>query len=54
MPSLKPIISFRIRPDIKEALAKLAASEGRSVSNYIERALDEHIKQAAKKAGKSK
>ena len=35
----KPIISFRISADIKEALQKLAAADRRSMSSYIELAL---------------
>jgi len=52
----KPIISFRIRPDIKNALQKLAAADRRSVSSYIELVLDEHIKRngSGKPASKRK
>jgi hypothetical protein len=52
----KPIISFRIRADIKEALQKLAAADRRSTSSYIEFALEEHIKRkgSGKPAGKRK
>ena len=51
----KPIISFRIRPDIKGALQKLAAADRRSVSSYIELALEGHIKRkGGKPAGKRK
>ncbi len=52
----KPIISFRIRPDIKGSLQKLAAADRRSVSSYIELALEGHIKRkgAGKPAGKRK
>jgi len=50
----KPIISFRIRPDIKEALQKLAAKERRSVSSYIELALEEHIERNNGKPTKRK
>lgn len=53
MAAEKPIISFRIRADIKAALEKLAKESNRSVSNYIETALDEHIKSVTKK-GKAK
>jgi hypothetical protein len=52
----KPIISFRIRPDIKNALQKLAAADRRSVSSYIELVPDEHIKRngSGKPASKRK
>jgi len=53
MANEKPIISFRIRADIKEALEKLAAADRRSVSSYIELALEAHI-EAKKQAGKKR
>jgi hypothetical protein len=39
----KPIISFRIRSDIKEALQELALADRRSLSSYIELALEAHV-----------
>ena len=39
----KPIISFRIRADIKDALQKLAEQDRRSLSQYIENALEDHV-----------
>src|SRR6516165_7409646 len=39
----KPIISFRIRADIKDGLQKLAEQDRRSLSQYIENALEDHI-----------
>ena len=51
MPSEKPIISFRIRPDIKEALQDLAIKDRRSLSSYIELALEAHI-ESQRKEGK--
>ena len=39
----KPIISFRIREDIKDALQKLAEQDRRSLSQYIENALEDHV-----------
>jgi hypothetical protein len=39
----KPIISFRIRADIKDALEKLAEQDRRSLSQYIENALEDHV-----------
>jgi hypothetical protein len=49
----KEIISFRIRADIKAAMQKLADGDRRSLSSYIELALEEHIK-AKKKEGKKR
>lgn len=49
----KPIISFRIRADIKQALQKLAAADRRSLSSYIELALEDHIA-AKKKSGRKR
>jgi len=43
MDSEKPIISFRIRADIKEALQELALADRRSLSSYIELALEAHV-----------
>jgi hypothetical protein len=49
MPSDKPIMSFRIRTDIKEALQKLANADRRTLSSYVELALERHIIEAGKK-----
>lgn len=49
----KPIVSFRIRSDIKEALQDLANRDRRSLSSYIELALEAHI-EAKKQTGKRK
>jgi hypothetical protein len=49
----KQIFSFPIRADIKEALEKLAAADRRSVSSYIEIALEDHI-EAKRKEGKKR
>jgi hypothetical protein len=38
-----PIISFRIRAGIKDALQKLAQQDRRSLSQYIENALEDHV-----------
>jgi len=51
MSNEKPIISFRIRPDIKEALQELANKDRRSLSSYIELALEAHI-EARRNEGK--
>jgi predicted transcriptional regulator len=39
----KPIISFHIRADIKDALQKLAEQDHRSLSQYIENALEDLV-----------
>jgi hypothetical protein len=44
---------FAIRADIKAAMQKLADGDRRSLSSYIELALEEHIK-AKKKEGKKR
>jgi predicted transcriptional regulator len=49
----KPIVSFRIRSDIKEALQDLANRDRRSLSSYIELALEAHI-EAKKEANREK
>jgi predicted transcriptional regulator len=43
MSNEKPIVSFRIRADIKDTLQKLAKADRRSLSSYIELALEKHI-----------
>ena len=50
----KTIISFRIRADIKDALQGLANADRRSLSSYIELALEEHIESKKKQAGKKR
>jgi hypothetical protein len=44
-------ISFRIKAEIKQALERLAKDDRRSLSQYIEIALEEHI-EAKKQGGK--
>ena len=51
MSNEKPIVSFRIRGDIKDALQKLAKADRRSLSSYIEIVLDTHI-EAKRQEGK--
>jgi len=40
----KPVISFRIRADIKKGIQKLADEDRRSLSQYIEIVLEDHLK----------
>jgi len=40
----KPIISFRIRADIRDGLKELAKKDRRSLSQYVENALEDHVK----------
>jgi predicted DNA-binding protein len=42
-------ISFRITAEIKQALERLAREDRRSLSQYIELALEAHIEAMAKK-----
>lgn len=42
-------ISLRVEPDVKTALEKLAANDGRSLAQFIERILIERLKQQGKK-----
>jgi uncharacterized protein (DUF1778 family) len=42
-------ISFRIKADIKQALERLAKADRRSLSQYIELALEAHIEAAERK-----
>jgi len=51
MPSDKPILSFRVRADIKDAMQKLANADRRTLSSYIELVLEAHV-EAKKKEGK--
>jgi predicted transcriptional regulator len=44
-----PVISFRIRADIKRGIQKLANEDRRSLSQYIENCLEDHIKEAEAK-----
>ena len=39
----KPVISFRIKREIKEGVQKLAEQDRRSLSSYIEIVLEDHI-----------
>jgi hypothetical protein len=52
----KPIISFRIRADIKAGIEKLAHEDRRSMSQYIEIVLEDHLNsfRGAKDAGTKK
>jgi predicted transcriptional regulator len=47
-------ISFRIKAEIKEALERLSEADKRSLSSYIELALQEHIERKAAAGGKAK
>ena len=42
-------IGFRIEPELKEALQQLASADDRTLANYIERVLKEHVDATAKK-----
>jgi hypothetical protein len=40
---------LRVRPELKAALERLAANERRTVSNYVEIILEEHVQKAPSK-----
>jgi predicted DNA-binding protein len=46
-------ISFRIKAEIKQALERLAKADRRSLSQYIELALEAHIEAADRKLRKT-
>jgi hypothetical protein len=48
---LKPIMSFRVNADVKKALQKFAAIDRRSLSSYIELALEKHIEERERSSG---
>jgi hypothetical protein len=54
MSNKKPVISFRIRPDIKAGVQKLADADRRSLSSYIEMVLEAHLKQRSSKKPEGK
>jgi len=47
-------ISFRIKAEVKEDLERLAQADNRSLSQYIEMALEAHIERVKKQAGKKR
>ena len=40
---------LRVRPELKAALERLATNERRSISNYVEIILEEHVQKAPSK-----
>jgi hypothetical protein len=40
---------LRVRPELKAAIERLAGNERRSISNYVEIILEEHVKRAPSK-----
>ena len=40
---------LRVRPDLKAALERLATNDRRSISNYVEIILEEHVQKAPSK-----
>lgn len=44
------VISFKVKPDLKEALQTLAKQDHRTLSSYIELALTNHVAKARKAA----
>ena len=52
LPTRDARINIRLQKDLRDALARLAREDGRSLSAYVERALAEHAD--ARGAGSSK
>lgn len=50
--SRQETIGIRVRPDLKEKLQELAAADGRTLSNYIEIVLTQHVEAQPKKRRK--
>ncbi len=52
----KPIISFSVEPSLKETLQKFAVADQRSLAQYIQIVLRDHVerKGSGKPAGKRK
>jgi predicted HicB family RNase H-like nuclease len=44
-------INIRARPALRAALVELARRDGRSLSSYVERVLDEHVRSRAERRG---
>ena len=40
---------LRVRPELKAALERLATNDRRSISNYVEIILEEHVQKAPSK-----
>jgi predicted transcriptional regulator len=51
---MKPTLSFKVDPDFKQALEKLADKENRSLSNYVITVLKNHLKEQGIKLKPSK
>ena len=43
------MLVLRVRPELKAALERLAGNERRSISNYVEIILEEHVQKAPSK-----
>ena len=42
----REIIHIHVKAEVKAEIARLAAADGRSMANYIERILEKHIVEA--------
>lgn len=49
MKKTPPPFSLRLEPDVRDALEALAAKDDRSLSNYINKVLREHVAAQKKK-----
>ena len=43
-----PQFTFRMKPETRKVLEELAESEDRSLSNYVNRVLDQHVSERAR------
>lgn len=53
-PHKTEVVSVRLPPDLKEAIDALREQDNRSISNYIEFVLQEHVRAKAPKLLKPK
>jgi hypothetical protein len=55
MPRIKSApLNLRVRPELKQALEQLAKADRRSLSSYLELALEEHVERAGKARAEAK
>jgi predicted transcriptional regulator len=50
----KTVLAFRIRDDLRKALAQLAKKDRRTVSQYLENVVEDHILAASKGSAEPK
>ena len=47
-------LGIRLHANLRDALERLAEEDGRSISQYVERVLAEHVRQKGAASGKQK